>query len=228
MTRLALADRLRTIASTVAVTAVLTSALWIAFGGRIMGSVGDLAVVRRVEPVITASTGPRGSAEPVEAARTARTVTPRGPAPVSGVYVLPVEGVRPEQLTDTFADARGEGTRVHDAIDIMAPRGTPVVAAVGGVVEKLFTSKAGGFTVYVRSPDRRTITYYAHLDAYVTGLKEGQQLRAGDQIGTVGFTGNAAPNAPHLHFAIMQTTPDADWWEPATAINPYPLLRGPR
>lgn len=226
MTRLALAERLRLIGTTAAVTVVLTSVGWIAFGSSIMGNVGNLAVVRRVEPVGSMPTVDRSAPPSDASARAARTVVPRTSAPVSGTYVLPVAGVRPEQLTDTFTDARGGGARVHDAIDIMAPRGTPVVAAVGGTVEKLFTSKAGGLTVYVRSPDRRTITYYAHLDAYVTGLREGQQLRAGDQIGTVGITGNADPAAPHLHFAIIQTAPDMDWWEPASAINPYPILTG--
>lgn len=216
MTRLALADRLRTIA----ITAVVTSLGWLVFGGALMDSVGYLAVLRKVEPASSASS----ASEPPPAARTARS---RPAAAVgAGVYVLPVEGVRPEQLTDTFSEARGGGARVHDAIDIMAPRGTPVVAAVEGTVEKLFTSKAGGLTVYVRSPDRRTITYYAHLDSYAPGLREGQALRAGDPIGRVGFTGNANPSAPHLHFAIMETTPDSDWWEPATAINPYPILTG--
>lgn len=224
MNGLALGDRLRTIATTATITAVLTSVVWIVFGAGIMDSAGSLAVLRKVQPVVAAPGADRPSNVPAPAARPA---PPRSAAePVSGVYVLPVAGVRPEQLVDTFSAARGGGNRVHDAIDIMAPRGTPVVAAVGGRVEKLFTSKAGGLTVYVRSPDRRTITYYAHLDAYVRGLAEGQQLRAGQQIGTVGATGNAEPNAPHLHFAIMQTAPDADWWEPAFAINPYPILTG--
>lgn len=214
MTRLALGDRLRTIA----ITAVVTSLGWLGFGGALMDSVGNLAVLRKVEPA--ASTPQVAQRAPPPPAAPAR------PAAATGAYVLPVEGVRPDQLTDTFSQARGGGARVHDAIDIMAPRGTPVVAAVGGTVEKLFTSKAGGLTVYVRSPDRRTITYYAHLDAYAPGLRESQVLKAGDPIGTVGFSGNANPSAPHLHFAIMQTTPDSDWWEPATAINPYPILTG--
>lgn len=223
MSRLALAERLRIVATTAAVTAVLTSVGWIAFGGGIVDSVGNLAVLRKVEPVV--STPPAAPAERSVQPPSARSALPA--ARVSpGRYLLPVAGVKPDQLTDTFTQARSGGARVHDAIDIMAPRGTPVLAAAEGTVEKLFTSKAGGLTVYVRSPDRRTITYYAHLDAYVTGLREGQQLRAGQQIGTVGFSGNADPAAPHLHFAIMQTTPDADWWEPATAINPYPLLAG--
>lgn len=219
MSRLAIGDRLRTIV----VTAVITSVGWIAFGTGLMNNIGNLAVLRKVDPVVSET--PR-SDKPSAATTTAtRPIAPATPVVVGG-YIVPVTGVRPDQLTDTFSEARGGGTRIHDAIDIMAPRGAPVVAAVGGTVEKLFSSKAGGLTIYVRSPDRRTITYYAHLDAYVTGLREGQPLRAGQQIGTVGFTGNADPNAPHLHFAIMQTTPDADWWEPATAINPYPILRG--
>jgi murein DD-endopeptidase MepM/ murein hydrolase activator NlpD len=193
-----------------------------------MSSVGNLAVVRKVEPIVSAQSPIDAATGPAAAAGRVQATVPRTATSVSGVYVLPVAGVRPDQLTDTFSDARGGGARVHDAIDIMAPRGTPVVAAVGGTVEKLFTSKAGGLTVYVRSPDRRTITYYAHLNAYVDGLREGQVLQAGEQIGTVGSSGNADPAAPHLHFAIMQTTPDADWWEPATAINPYPVLSGSR
>lgn len=224
MSRLALGDRLRTIA----VTAVVTSAAWILFGSGFIGSVGNLAVVRKVEPVV-ADPPPVASGRETasDLPRVARAALPPASV-VPGRYLLPVSGVRPEQLTDTFTQARDGGARVHDAIDIMAPRGTPVLAAAAGTVEKLFTSKAGGLTIYVRSPDRRLITYYAHLDAYVRGLAEGQQIRAGQQIGTVGFTGNADPAAPHLHFAIMQTAPDADWWEPATAINPYPLLTGRR
>lgn len=219
MRQLALGDRLRTIA----ITAVVTSVGWIVFGAGIMSTVGNLAVLRKVEPAASAPSlaSPVGVRSPA-----ARRGPPLFATSVSGVFVLPVAGVRPEQLVDTFSQARGGGTRVHDAIDIMAPRGTPVVAAVKGTVEKLFTSEAGGLTVYVRSPDRRLITYYAHLDAYAPGLREGQQLRAGEPIGTVGVTGNVGPDTPHLHFAIMQTAPGAKWWEPANAVNPYPILTG--
>lgn len=138
---------------------------------------------------------------------------------------IPVEGIAASQLTDTFRDARAEG-RVHDAIDIMAPRGTPVLAAAAGRVEKLFRSRDGGITVYERSLDGRRIYYYAHLDAYAPGLREGMALRIGQPIGTVGSTGNANPDAPHLHFAILATSPEAKWWDKAEAINPYPLLTG--
>lgn len=138
---------------------------------------------------------------------------------------VPVQGIALEQLTDTFNDARSEG-RSHDALDIMAPLGTPVIAAAPGKVEKLFLSDAGGNTVYVRSPDGHVIYYYAHLDHYAPGLTEGQQLARGAPIGTVGFTGNANPAGPHLHFAIMTTEPGKKWWEAKEVLNPYPLLVG--
>ncbi len=145
------------------------------------------------------------------------------PAP-SGL-LIPVAGVEAGQLADTFAQARGAG-RPHDAIDIMAPRGTAVLAAAEGTVEKLFLSRGGGgITAYVRSPDRRLIYYYAHLDAYAPGLREGQAVRRGDPLGTVGSTGNASPAGPHLHFAIHEMRPDERWWQ-GRAVNPYPLLAG--
>lgn len=141
---------------------------------------------------------------------------------------LPVAGVRPAQLIDTFTEARAAGARVHDAIDIMAPAGTPVVAAAPGTVEKLFFSQGGGgITAYVRSPDHRWLYYYAHLNGYAPGLREGRAVRRGDPIGTVGSTGNANPAGPHLHFAIRRMLP-GDKWHQGTPINPYPLLAGKR
>ena len=136
---------------------------------------------------------------------------------------IPVVGVRPSDLTDTFAQGREEGARRHDAIDIPAPAGTPVLAAAPGTLEKLFTSEAGGLTIYVRSPDRRIVTYYAHLRDYAPGLTEGQPVRVGERLGSVGSTGNADPSAPHLHFAVSRLAPD-DPWSGGEAINPYPLL----
>ncbi|MFM5906478.1 MAG: M23 family metallopeptidase [Novosphingobium sp.] len=138
--------------------------------------------------------------------------------------LIPVEGVRARQLTDTFTQARAGGARRHDAIDIPAPVGTPVRAAAPGFIEKLFQSRDGGNTVYLRSPDRRVIYYYAHLDRYAAGLAERQSVSAGQVIGTVGFSGNASPAAPHLHFAITVTMPQARWWDRGQTINPYPLL----
>ncbi len=140
--------------------------------------------------------------------------------------VIPVAGMRPEDLIDTYKQARAGGARVHDAIDIMAPEGRPVVAAAPGKVEKLFFSKGGGgITAYVRSPDSRYVFYYAHLRDYAPGLREGQILKQGDPIGTVGVTGNANPAGPHLHFAIHRMARGETWHEGAP-VNPYPLLVG--
>ena len=137
---------------------------------------------------------------------------------------IPVAGIKARDLVNTFTQARAGGARVHDAIDIMAPHGTPVIASAPGRLEKLFYSKGGGgITAYVRSPDKRYMFYYAHLRDYAPGLKEGQVIRQGDLIGTVGSTGNANPAGPHLHFAIHRVTP-GDSWHEGTPLNPYPLL----
>lgn len=135
--------------------------------------------------------------------------------------VLPVAGVTRRQLSDTWGDSRGGGARQHNAIDIMAPRGTPVLAAASGRVEKRFESGNGGHTLYVRLPDGRTVHYYAHLDRYLAN--EGQTVRQGQQIATVGDTGSAAGGAPHLHFEIKSMRPGERWWQ-GVNVNPYPLL----
>ena len=108
----------------------------------------------------------------------------------------------------------------------MAPRGTPVVAAAAGTVERLFLSKPGGKTIYIRSPDRLRIYYYAHLDSYRADLSEHQLVAPGDLLGTVGSTGNADPSAPHLHFAVHKVRADEKWYQ-GRPVNPYPLLTGP-
>lgn len=139
---------------------------------------------------------------------------------------IPVAGMTPARLVDTYSQARAGGARVHDAIDIMAPAGTPVVSASEGLVEKLYFSRGGGgITVYVRSPDRRWIYYYAHLQEYAPGLTEGQRVAPGDRLGSVGSTGNANPAGPHLHFAVHRMAPEDPWYE-GTPVNPYPLLAG--
>jgi peptidoglycan LD-endopeptidase LytH len=163
---------------------------------------------------------------PAEVATALHSPQPPPPLVTPSGLAIPVSGARPEQLTDTFTQARAGG-RVHDAIDIMAPRGTPVIAAAEGTVEKLYFSHGGGgITVYVRSPDRAWMYYYAHLDRYAPGLAEGRQVHRGDPVGVVGSTGDASPAAPHLHFAINRMNPDERWWQ-GRAINPYPLLAGP-
>jgi len=217
---------------TIVVTATVTSVIWIVFGGSLLGVVGGVRSDETAEPV---------AAEPVEQLEEviqADDVTPPSTdaatpqaAPVATnsstgetALVIPVTGVEAAQLTDSFMDARGEGGRLHEAIDIMAPKGSAVVAASSGTIAKLHVSPAGGNTIYLRSPDKTVIQFYAHLDGYASGLREGQRVAQGQRIGTVGSTGNAEADAPHLHFAILETTADAEWWEPANAVNPYPLL----
>ncbi|RYE37960.1 MAG: M23 family metallopeptidase [Hyphomicrobiales bacterium] len=143
-----------------------------------------------------------------------------------GELIIPVAGVKPAELVDTFTQAREGGVRIHDAIDILAPLGTPVLAASAGWVEKLFLSEAGGKTIYIRSPDRKRIYYYAHLNEYAPGVAEGMMVRRGQTIGTVGYSGNASPEAPHLHFAIMTSTPHMKWSEKLVTLNPYSILMG--
>lgn len=134
---------------------------------------------------------------------------------------IPVVGIHRQQLVDTFTAARA-GHR-HDALDIMAERGTPVIAAVDGTVRKLFTSRAGGITIYEFDDAGTICYYYAHLDRYADGVREGLRVRRGDLIGYVGSTGNAPKNAPHLHFAMMILPPTKEWWK-GDAVNPYPIL----
>jgi murein DD-endopeptidase MepM/ murein hydrolase activator NlpD len=203
------------VAATAIVTAVLTSALWIF--------------------VYNIAYAPRGANGVVTPAGDVATVDPKAGPPVAiaeGLVVgpaglaIPVVGVRREQLVDTFTQARAGGSRPHDAIDIMAPAGTPVVAAAPGRIEKLFFSQGGGgITAYVRSDDGRWTYYYAHLQDYAPGLAEGQHVARGTPIGRVGSTGNASAAGPHLHFAINRMNPGEKWWQ-GSPVNPYPLLAG--
>jgi murein DD-endopeptidase MepM/ murein hydrolase activator NlpD len=135
--------------------------------------------------------------------------------------VIPVAGIRREQLHPMFDDARTG--HAHHALDILAPRGTPVLAAVDGTIRKLFVSGAGGLTIYQTDPEQADIYYYAHLDRYASDMHEGMTVKRGDVIGYVGTTGNAPPGTPHLHFAIMILPPTKEWWK-GEAIDPYPIL----
>jgi len=138
---------------------------------------------------------------------------------------IPVEGVAAAMLVPTFHQARGE--REHEALDILAPRGTAVIAVEDGRIAKLFTSVRGGLTIYERSADQKWVYYYAHLSAYAPGLAEGQLVKRGQVIALVGHTGDASPSGPHLHFAINSMAPGERWWN-GTPINPYPLLAAKR
>ncbi|HEY0006362.1 MAG TPA: M23 family metallopeptidase [Pyrinomonadaceae bacterium] len=162
-------------------------------------------------PVTTPSTQPSPAAMP-------------SPSVGTQALIIPVAGIRPEQLQDTFSASRSEG-RTHDAIDIIAPRSAPVLAAADGKIVKLFLSKPGGMTIYQSSADNKMIYYYAHLERYADGLTEGHYARQGEVIGYVGDTGNAGPGNYHLHFSVMLVKDPARYWE-GVNINPYPLLRG--
>ncbi len=191
---------------TAVVTAILTSLFWITAYN--MGASGPSSAPP-AGAVITETMEPDAQPQLV--------LAPSG-------LTVPVAGIGVADLVDTYRQSRGGGARVHNAMDIMADHGTPVVAAAPGTVEKLFFSRGGGgISVYVRSPDRRWIYYYAHLQDYAPGLREGQQVRAGDRLGTVGSTGNANPAGPHLHFAVHRMQPNERWHQ-GTPVNPYPLL----
>ena len=139
-----------------------------------------------------------------------------------GTLLIPVEGIKLAQLSDNFYHPRGT-ERHHEALDIMAPKGSKVIAAGDGKVVKLFNSKPGGLTLYQFDPSEKYAYYYAHLDRYADGVKQGSVLKRGELVGYVGVTGNAAKDAPHLHFAVFELTPKKEWWK-GTAVNPYPML----
>jgi murein DD-endopeptidase MepM/ murein hydrolase activator NlpD len=136
---------------------------------------------------------------------------------------IPVEGIERSALVRSYADARSGGRR-HEAIDILAPRHTPVHAVEAGTIARLFTSRYGGLTIYQFDPDKKFIYYYAHLERYAPGLEEGQDVRRGQTIGHVGTSGNAPPNTPHLHFAIFKALEPPRWWE-GMPLDPYDVLR---
>lgn len=213
---------------TIIVTATLTSAAWIVAGATVLRPPADPIALQ------PASASALGLAAPPALLPQARPAEPRAAAtsaaiaPVvsAGGWAIPVANIRHEQLVDTFTQSRAGGERVHNAIDIAAPRGTPVIAAAGGVVEKLFQSDDGGKTIYVRLPQQGLITYYAHLDSYAPDLRQGMQVQRGQVLGTVGYTGNASPEAPHLHFAVWRAVPGGSVHDGSEPINPYPLLRG--
>jgi murein DD-endopeptidase MepM/ murein hydrolase activator NlpD len=179
---------------------------------------------------------PGRSAPPPGAGRTTSPAAP-GPAPLPRTAFdeaaalqelrarrleFPVAGALPSDLRDSFDNARGR--RVHEAIDILAPRGTPVRAVEDGTVAKLYLGGGGGISVYQFDPGERYCYYYAHLERYAPGLREGQRVSRSEVIGYVGTTGNAPPDAPHLHFAIFVLDETRRWWT-GTPVNPLPVLR---
>ncbi len=212
--------------------AVLAGLAWMAAGTT--PNVTNLPPPAQVRSAGAAGVGSRESEirrETSAPASSLRSPTPDSRPPqitdVPRPLIMPVAGIDPSSIHDMFDEMRGGSTRRHDALDILAPRGTAIVAADDGTVKKLFTSVPGGLTVYEFDPNQRYCYYYAHLDAYAPGLHEGQILHRGDPVGFVGTTGNAPKDTPHLHFAVIRLDPDKRWWT-GTAINPYPLLYHPR
>jgi murein DD-endopeptidase MepM/ murein hydrolase activator NlpD len=193
----------------------------------------SIAIVGIAAALFTLRNRPRhrpGSGAPAGAAPLSRVATDETPGAaeaaiepppeVAGI-AMPIAGLRPSDLKDSFAEMHS-GHR-HEAIDILEPRGTPVLAVDDGVIVKKFRSVPGGITIYQFNPDRTLCYYYAHLERYAEPLAEGQRVARGDTIGFVGTSGNAPPQTPHLHFAVYVLGPERRWWE-GTAIDPYPLL----
>ena len=165
-------------------------------------------------------------ASPVLAPNTSQTVISADPSDPSNLsqlrgrnLTLPVTGISAARLHDTYTQARAAGAP-HEALDIMAPNGTPVLAVEDGRIAKLFLSKPGGITLYQFDPGGMYAYYYAHLDRYADGIAEGVSVRKGEVIAYVGSTGNALPEAPHLHFAIFRLGPERQWWR-GTPVNPF-------
>jgi peptidoglycan LD-endopeptidase LytH len=183
----------------------------------------------------------KGPPGPAETARPALiTSAPKEPLPIPTAVAIraesteeelahhglrfPIDRMDVEPLKGGFDERRGGGTRPHEAVDILAPRNTPVYAVENGTIAKLFFSKAGGNTVYQFDPSGRFCYYYAHLERYAEGIRDGQRISRSDVLGYVGTSGNAPPNTPHLHFAIFELTPARHWWQ-GMAIDPYLVFR---
>lgn len=218
---------------------VLFLVLLLAFIGLVSLSVGRIsspAVIETTPIPVVAQSRPTAAepassplAQPSSEPEPSPSVAEPSPSPAEATsfvgqlkLIVPVAGVRPDQLLDTYTASRSEG-RTHDAIDIIAPADTPVLAASDGQIQKLFQSERGGTTIYQLSADKKLIFYYAHLARYADGLTEGKQVRQGEVIAYVGDTGNAGAGNYHLHFSIAAVTDPKRYWE-GTNINPYPLL----
>jgi murein DD-endopeptidase MepM/ murein hydrolase activator NlpD len=136
--------------------------------------------------------------------------------------IVPVANAPLNKIENTFDDPR-DGGRVHRAVDILAPRGTPILSADDGYVLRLSTSALGGICLYAADAEGRLVYYYAHMDHYHESMADGRRLAKGDTIGFVGTTGNAPKDVPHLHFQVMRMPADGHYWN-GEPINPYDVL----
>lgn len=207
--------------SAMAATVAEREAIDLTTQGRADG-VGDVAAMDRTMPVATL----------LARTQLAAAVHPAADPHLGWMWsasrrlIMPVAGVQPDALVDTFGQIRGPDRR-HEAIDIPAPRGTPVLAVTDGEILRLTEHDSGGTTLYLLAPDGQTMFYYAHLLRYADGVKPGLRVRQGDVIGHVGDSGNAGPGNYHLHFEVM-TAPDPRQYQAVRPRNPYPLLRRTR
>ncbi len=209
---------------------VASGLLGFVLGAFVVASLGNMTALGARNPLATSAPvdEPMNAVVEVPAATSGRTgiiptTAPEAKELAARHLTIPVEGIAPDKLVRSYHDARSVG-REHEALDILAPRNTPVVAVEDGTIAKLFFSKAGGITIYQFDPARDYAYYYAHLERYADGLKEGEQIHRGQVIGYVGTSGNAPKNTPHLHFAVYRLTPEKHWWE-GTPIDPYDILR---
>jgi peptidoglycan LD-endopeptidase LytH len=193
------------------------SANWLLVAALPIALAACLPVPVRTEP--TPDTKPAPSVSRTDSV----TLAPEAALAAKGL-IIPVEGVDPSRVRDSYTAARGG--RTHDAVDILAPRGTPVIAADAGTILRLRQNDAGGITIYQLDPDERFVYYYAHLDRYEQGLVEGMSIRKGDVLGFVGTTGNAPKDTPHLHFQVMLYRGRGQYWG-GDPINPHPYLTRP-
>ncbi|HYC34990.1 MAG TPA: M23 family metallopeptidase [Usitatibacter sp.] len=202
---------------------LVTRAAFIAFLLAVLGVATWATVLERhaheSQPVVRSETAASPSS-PAPLATPAPMPSTRGIA----ALLMPVVGVRASDVRDSFEDRRG--LRRHRALDIMAPRGTPVVAAASGRVARMYRHPLGGLNVYQYDAAQEHALYYAHLDRFAPGLKEGMWLERGELLGYVGSTGNASPTAPHLHFAVFRLKDDKRWYR-GVPVNPHPLLAAP-
>lgn len=222
-------------------------AVGIVIGWWLRATGGPQPIIRAFVPPIASPVATKGKPAEVPVATSGPGVTsapkgvtsgpvisapPKGAEPGGPIDVLrqrhlrvPIDGVDPETFKGGFEEHRtGSGGHGHDAVDILAPRNTPIHAIEDGSIAKFFDSKAGGHTIYQFDSSGRFAYYYAHLERYASGLREGDRVSAGDVLGYVGTSGNAPPGTPHLHFAIFELGPDKRWWH-GEALDPYLAFR---